>query len=425
MGDRVAALTGQIAQRRPTHAEVDLDAITDNVRQLAAHVAPAALCAVVKADGYGHGAVESARAACRGGAAWLAVALVEEGVQLRQAGVDGPILVLSEPPPEAEGDVADHRLTATVYSHAAIDRLAGSAAAADRCIDLHLKVDTGMHRVGAQPSEVLELAADIARCPQLRHTGTFTHLAVADAPDDPFTATQLRRFDDVLGSMRLRGFEPGIVHAANSAGALAHPAARYDMVRCGIAIYGQDPDVRCRAGEFGVGLRPAIRLVSAISHVKVLPAGERLSYGQRYELGTESVVVTVPIGYADGVPRRLSSVGGEVLIGGRRCPIAGRVTMDQILVDWGPPPAVGSDQTMPELGDPVVLLGGQGDASVGAWEWAMRLDTIAYEITCGISGRVPRRYTERSTDDDTIATTRPVPASLQAGVGPPGPEREQ
>ena len=418
-------MTDEIAQRRRTHAEIDLDAITDNVRQLAAHAAPAALCAVVKADGYGHGAVESARAARRGGAEWLAVALVEEGVQLRQAGIEGPILVLSEPPPEAARDVADHRLTATVYSHAAIDRLATAAAAVDGRIDLHLKVDTGMHRVGAQPGEVLDLAADIARRPQLRHAGTFTHLAVADAPDDPFTAAQLRRFDDVLSSMRSRSFDPGIAHAANSAGALAHPAARYDMVRCGIAIYGQDPDVGCRAAEFGVRLRPAIRLVSAISHVKVLPAGERLSYGQRYELAAESVVVTVPIGYADGVPRRLSSVGGEVLIGGRRCPIAGRVTMDQLLVDWGPPPTATSGESMPQLGDAVVLLGGQNDGFIGAWDWAICLDTIAYEITCGISGRVPRRYRGRSTDDDTIATTRPVPASLQAGVGPPGPERKQ
>ena len=425
MGDRVAVVTGEIAQRRPTHAEIDLGAITDNVRRLAAHAAPAALCAVVKADGYGHGAVEAARAALRGGAAWLAVALVEEGVQLRQAGIGGPILVLSEPPPEAGRDVADHRLTATVYSKAAIDHLSAAGAAVHQQIDVHLKVDTGMHRVGAQPGEVLDLAANIAGCPWLRHTGTFTHLAVADAPADPFTAAQIRRFDDVLSSLRSHGFDPGIVHAANSAGALAHPTARYDMVRCGIAIYGQDPDVGCRGVDFGVRLRPAIRLVSAINHVKVLPAGERLSYGQRYELGTESVVVTVPIGYADGVPRRLSSVGGEVLIGGRRCPIAGRVTMDQLLVDWGPPPTVGSVQEMPKPGDPVVLLGAQGDAFVGAWEWAMRLDTIAYEITCGISGRVPRRYNGRSVDDGATATTRPVPASSQAGFGPPGPEREQ
>lgn len=382
---------------RPTRAEVDLDAITANTRNLTSHVRPAALCAVVKADGYGHGAVESAFAALRGGATWLAVALVEEGVELRRGGVDAPILVLSEPPFGSSSDIVEHRLTATVYSHSKIELLAAASGAARGAIDVHLKVDTGMHRVGAQPAEVVDLAADIFTRPQLRHTGTFTHLAVADAPDDPYTAAQLRTFDEVLFELRAQGYDPGIVHAANSAGALAHPHARYDMVRCGIAIYGQDPDVGCRGRDFGVPLSPALRLVSEVSHVKVLPAGERLSYGLRYKLDYESVIATVPIGYADGVPRRLSSVGGEVLIGGQRRPIAGCVTMDQVLVDCGPPPT--TTDAMPRIGDPVVLLGGQGDGFVTAWDWAICLNTIAYEVTCGISGRVPRRYRRRDSID--------------------------
>ena len=409
---------------RPTRAEIDLGAITANARRLVDHVAPSVLCAVVKADGYGHGAVESARAAIAGGAMWLAVALVEEGVELRLAGIAAPILVLSEPPFGSGGELVGHRLTATVYSQQKVDHLVTAAAAAGGAIDVHVKVDTGMHRVGAQPDEVLDLVAAIKARPQLRHTGTFTHLAMADAPADPYTAGQLRRFDEVLSELRSAGHDPGLVHAANSAGALAHPSSRYDMVRCGIAIYGQDPDSGCRAADFGVPLVPALRLVSEISHLKVLPAGERLSYGLRYELDRESVIATVPVGYADGVPRRLSSVGGDVLVGGRRRRIAGRVTMDQVLVDCGPPPSVGADHEVLRIGDPVVLLGAQGDAFVSAWEWAMCLDTIAYEVTCGISGRVPRRYTHGTTDTGTERDRASGQASLHAGLELPRPERE-
>jgi alanine racemase len=378
---------------RPTVMQVDLDAITHNVRALRAAAATRHFCAVVKADGYGHGSVEAARAAQAGGATWLAVALVEEGVHLRQAGLDGPILVLSEPPPGAFDAVVQHGLVPTVYSAGAIAEAADAARRHGVVCEVHLKVDTGMHRVGAQPVEVVALAGRIDLDASLHLGGVWTHLAVADAPDDPYTAHQLGLLDATLTALAVAGIDHGMVHAANSAGTLAHPAARRDMVRCGIAIYGQDPDLALPAGRYGVTLRPALRLSSRVSHVKVLPAGERVSYGLAYRLEVPSVVATVPVGYADGVPRRLSAVGGAVLIGGRRRTMAGRVTMDQILVDCGPVDGAGAAEAGGVArGDEVVLLGSQGHETVTAWEWAQRLDTIAYEITCGMSRRPPRSY---------------------------------
>jgi alanine racemase len=370
---------------------VDLDAITANVRALIDVTGVPSACSVVKADGYGHGAVPAARAALRGGATWLAVALVEEAVELRAAGLDGPVLLLSEPPPGAEHAVVAHRVVPTLYSAGSIDRMARAAAAAGSGpVDVHLKVDTGMHRVGAQPEELPALARRVVEDGTLRLGGTCTHFAIADAPDDPYTAGQLARFRSAIAGLRAAGIDPGIRHASNSAGALFHPAARLDMVRLGIAQYGSTPDPGVDPRAVGVRLRPALSLVSEVSHVKVLPAGERLSYGLRYGLARRSVVATVPIGYADGISRRWSAVGGEVLIGGRRRPVAGRVTMDQLLVDCGP---ADDPASTVDRGDEVVLIGSQGGESITAWEWAGKLDTIAYEITCALTSRVPREYT--------------------------------
>jgi alanine racemase len=234
--------------------------------------------------------------------------------------------------------------------------------------------------------------AVLDRAPTLRLAGVFTHLAVADEPRDEFTATQLERFDEVLDRLRL---DPGLpadvlIHAANSAGALAHPAARRSLVRAGIAIYGVSPghgvDDLCDE------LRPALSLRARVSFVKPVAAGSRISYGLRHTFEHDTIVATVPIGYADGVPRRLSATGGEVLIGGRRCPIVGVVTMDQLMVDCGP---AGPDGDAVRPGDEVVLIGSQdglaGRTHIAAEDWADRLGTIAYEIVCGIGTRVPRR----------------------------------
>jgi alanine racemase len=367
---------------RPVWAEVDLGAVRRNAGRLAERVAPARLCAVVKAYGYGHGPVRVAEAALAGGASWLAVALVEEGAALRRAGITEPVLLLSEPPPAAMGAVVALDLTPAVYTAPGIAAAAEAVAASgrERPLPVHLKVDTGMNRVGASPAEALALALDVTRRPELELEGLWTHLAVADEPADEFTRLQLDRFEKARAELAGEGLHP-MLHAANSAAALVVPEARYDLVRCGIALYGLAPGP---ALEGCLPLEPALSLKARVSHVKRVDAGERISYGRRYAVTEGATVATVPIGYADGVPRRLSAVGGEVLLGGRRRPIAGTVTMDQLMVDCG-------DDAV-AVGDEVVLLGHQGAERIGAEEWAARLDTISYEIVCGIGARVPRVF---------------------------------
>ena len=401
--------TGVVERFRPAWAEVDLDAVRHNAAVLAATAGRSSLCAVVKADGYGHGAVPVARAAIDGGASWLAVALVEEAIVLREAGIHVPILLLSEPLPSAMAEAVRHRLVPTLYTHRGVEAL---SRAADRAggggppIEVHLKVDTGMHRVGADPADLVGLADQVTGDPALRLGALWTHLAVADG-DDPgdheFTALQLARFDRAVAGLRAAGIQPPMVHVANSAATVLVPNSRRDMVRCGIALYGVAPspaiatalagtDGGDRGGGGGEdlvtrGLSPVLSLRAQVAFVRELDAGARPSYGRRRPLPERSVVATVPIGYADGVPRRLLDGGVEVLIGGVRRPLAGVVTMDQIVVDCGPDdgraPAV-------RVGDEVVLIGRQGDQEITASEWARRLGTIAYEVLCGIGPRVPR-----------------------------------
>ena len=372
------------ARTRPAWVTVDLAAVRHNVAALVELVAPAAVCAVVKADGYGHGAVAVARAALEAGAQWLAVAVVDEGVELREAGVRAPVLLLAEPPLASFDEVVARHLTPVVYTAAGIDAVDTAAAMHGReHVGVHLKVDTGMHRVGAAPADAAALAGAVVSSRHLRLEGLLTHFPVADEPDrDADTKAQLERFEEVRDALAGAGIVPEVVHAANSAAAIAFEGARYDLVRCGIAVYGCPPSPAL-AGR--VDLRPALSLSAEVSFVKTVPAGEGLSYGLRYTCPERTVVATVPLGYADGVTRRLSAVGGEVLIGGRRYPMAGTVTMDQLLVDCGPDADV-------QLGDEVVLLGRQGEEEITADEWAARLDTVNYEVVCGMGPRVPRRY---------------------------------
>jgi alanine racemase len=329
--------------------------------------------------------VPVARAALDAGASWLGVARVEEGIQLRDAGIDAPVLLLSEAPPWAADTVVEHGITPVVYTEAGIDAVAKAVAAAAGSVPspagVHLKIDTGMHRVGCAPEQAIALAEQIAARDEVYLAGVCTHLAIADDPADPYTGQQLGAFDRALRELAARGITAPIVHAANSAATLACPAARYDLVRVGIGVYGIAP-----ADGFApdADLRPALSLRARVTMVKSLPRAARLSYGLRYEMAQPGRVATVPAGYADGVPRNLGLVGGEVLIRGRRFPIAGVVTMDQLMVDAG-------DEHV-EVDDEVVLLGRQGDEEVTAHEWARRLGTIAYEIVTGIGARVPRRY---------------------------------
>lgn len=366
---------------RAARAEVDLGAIAHNVALLRELVAPAEVCAVVKADGYGHGAIAVAEAALGAGASSLAVALVEEGAVLRKAGITAPILLLSQPRLD-DIEIALHfDLQLSLYTAEAVEAAADAAVAQDLVAPVHLKVNTGMNRVGAPLDEVVALAKAVDAQPGLVLEALWTHCAVADEPDHPFTDEQLDRFDRVVGALDAAGLRPRRLHAANSAAALEHPRARYDMVRCGISLYGIPPSPAL-AGR--IDLRPALTLRAEVSLVKRVRAGEGVSYGLAHTFDRDTTVATVPIGYADGVPRRLSSVGGAVLIGGRRRPVVGVVTMDQLMVD------VGDDPVAP--GDEVVLLGAQGRDHIDADDWAVPLGTIAYEIVCGIGPRVPRVY---------------------------------
>ena len=367
-------------------ADVDLAAISANASLLAQRAGDAALCAVVKGWGYGHGMTRAASAAVAGGAQWLGVALVSEAVELRRH-LDEPILLLAEPPLRQLVDVA--RLVdvrPTLYTAEAIQAAAKAVRDVGRTtrLPVHLKVDTGMHRVGAAPEAMTHLAELVASSEELSLEGLCTHLAVSEDPDgDAFTAQQLAAFEAVRRDLAAAGMTPAMLHVANSGATLRHPAAAYDMVRCGIAVYGIAPAPRLPEAE---GLRRAMALKARVSFVKRVRAGEGVSYGLHHHCETPTVIATVPIGYYDGVPRRLGLVGGEVLIGGRRRPVVGAVTMDQLMVDCG-------DDEDVRVRDEVVLFGQQGGEEITAWDWAERLDTIAYEIVCGISiQRVPRRY---------------------------------
>lgn len=404
MSEGRGPITG--AATRRVWAEVDLGAIRHNAAVLARLAAPAELCAVVKAGAYGHGPVEASRAALAGGASWLAVAFVEEGAVLREAAITAPILVLSEPPAEAMTDVVGLGLVPTVYTQAGVEA-AAKAVAARRASDpgyrqlpVHVKVDTGMHRVGAPPAAAIEVAIAVEDHDELRLEGLFTHFALADEPDDALTARQADLFDSAVSELAARGVRPPMLHACNSAATVLFPALRHQLVRCGITVYGVGPTAAMGAE---LGLRPALSLRARISHLTSVAAGEGVSYGHRHRCSQASTVATVPIGYADGLAWRLGCSHGEVLIGGRRRPIAGRVTMDQVMVDCG-------DDTEVAVGDEVVLLGTQGAQCIDAWEWADRLGTIAYEVLCGIGPRVPRLTVDNGLD-------RPVSAP-----GPSGPQ---
>ncbi len=362
---------------RPTVVEVDLEAVRHNVRRLKPRGAE--LMAVVKADAYGHGDLEVARAALEAGATRLGVALVEEGIGLREGGIQAPILVLSEVPRGAERDALASDLTPTVYTRAGLDALADAAKALapQAPVGVHVKLDTGMHRVGLWPPEDAPAFCRAVLDAGLGLEGVWTHFATAEA-DEPTTRAQLARLLAAVEALKAEGIAPGLVHAANSAATILYPESHLDLVRPGAALYG------LAAGPgLAEGLRPAMTLRSAVMLAKRLPAGERVSYGHRLTLERDAWVATVPVGYGDGYPRRLSS-RAEVLIGGRRHRVAGTVTMDQLLVDCG--------THEPHEGDEVVLLGSQGDERITAEELADIVGTIGYEIATAISERVPREH---------------------------------
>lgn len=356
---------------RPTWAEVDLSTIKSNLKRLRARAGKAKVMFVVKANAYGHGAAACAKAA-RGSADWLGVSSVEEGVVLRQAGIAAPILVLGSLYPfESFLAAAEFKLTPTVASFESARRLVEAASRVGRRLGCHLKIDTGMGRIGVSPAAAAAVARFIASEKAISLDGVYTHLASAE--DDPaFTRVQLARFREVLRGLPTAA-KP-VIHAANSAATLRAPAARFDLVRPGGAIYGL-----CER------FPGALSLKSKIVYLKSVAKGATVSYGATWRAPGARRIATVPIGYADGLSRRLSG-RGEALVGGRRCPIAGRVTMDMIMLDVTrcPEARVGAD---------VVLIGAQGRERITAEDVAKQTGTISYEVTCALTARVPRTYT--------------------------------
>jgi alanine racemase len=372
---------------RPAWAEVSASAIAHNVQALKSVIGAAQLCAVVKANGYGHGAELVAKAALVGGADMLAVAIVDEGIELRHDGVTAPILLLAEVAPDAIADALANELTVTIASIDGANAVVACAASLGGVHKVHVKVDTGMGRMGVAPDAVDDVVDLLVSSRSIELEGIYTHLSVADgssADDRAFTRGQIGQFGEVVVALALRGVTPRLVHIANSAGALGYPEARLSMVRAGLSIYGYLPNAWLASAleEKKVRLETALTLRAKVSAVRRAQVGNRPSYGRHRALDAPATLATIPFGYADGYPRRLFAAGAEVLINATRYPLAGMVTMDQLVVDCGDDPV--------QPGDDVVLLGRQGGEEITADEWASRADTISWEILCGIGARVPR-----------------------------------
>jgi len=370
---------------RPTWAEIDLAALAHNLRLIRKRIGPdVRILAAVKANAYGHDAVECARRLEKEGADWFGVAIPEEGIELRSAGITRPVLCLGGFWQGQESACIQQHLTPVIYRLDILDALNSAAADAHATIDVHVKIDTGMGRLGIRVDEVSDFAEAIKRFPHVRVDGLMTHLAAADEVSlESFTEQQLDRFEEAVRGFRAHGFEPGYIHAANSAAAFAHARARGNMVRPGGALYGFTRDV-FPANMAVPELKAVMSVHSRIALLKSVPAGEKLGYGCTFETSRESLIATIPIGYDDGYRRALSN-RGRVIVRGKWAPVVGRVSMDLTLVDVTEIAGVAE-------GDQVTMLGRQGDLEITAEELGQLAGTISYEITCGISNRVPRIY---------------------------------
>lgn len=369
----------------PVWAEVDLGAIRHNVKLLKAAASGAEVMGVVKGYAYGHGNPASARAMLEGGATRLGVARVAEASHLRDTGIGAPIHLFTEPPPEAAPLMLALDLIPAVYTPAFAHALSEAAVDAGRVVPIHLKIDTGMHRVGVVAGDVSAVVKEVRALPGIEIEGVWSHLAVADVIDHSETRKQLDLFVDLAGKIERSGVPLRYKHIANSAAALSMPQSHFDLVRCGIASFGLLP-----GPDFaGVAdLRPALALRARVNMVKELASGEGLSYGLTYKLRHAGTVVTVPVGYADGYDRRLSGTA-DVIIHGLRHRVSGMVCMDQFLVNMGSADA--------EVGATATLIGADGDDRITAEELALHVGTINYEITTRVASRVPRLYLNEGT----------------------------
>lgn len=377
---------------------IDLDAVEKNVQNLKAMTPPSCRFMVVaKADGYGHGAVHTAQKALQSGASWVGVARLHEAVELRDAGIRAPILVLGYIHPLQAAQAADLDIAVTVYGLDMATQLSCQAKAFATPLKVHLKADTGMGRVGvileknpadeAARKKVIQAIREIMALPGLDVQGIYTHFAAADSKDKTYTRLQIEIFDTLLFDLKKAGIDIEIRHAANSAGIIEFPQAHYDMVRAGISLYGLYPSKDVDHSR--VRLFPAMTLKSVVTSVRKVPKGFFVSYGMTHETQTETILASVPIGYADGFSRLFSS-NGQMLVKGRTAPVVGRVCMDQTIIDVGHIPGV-------NVGDEVVLMGSQGRETLGADDLADRIRTINYEIVSALTARVKRIYTGSGT----------------------------
>lgn len=376
---------------RRTWAEIDLDAAAHNFAAVREAANPgAAVCCVVKADAYGHGAVRMSQEFEALGADCFAVSNLEEALQLRLSGISRPVIVLGFTPAEEAKKLAENDISQCVYSTEYAHELSKYASAANVTVKIHIKVDTGMSRLGfyfqdinRDEAAVQEILA-VCALPGLYPEGIFTHFAVSDSgrDGDAFTMRQFGCFKEMIETLLREGVAFDVRHCANSAAVFDYPLSHLDMVRAGIVIYGLEPSGELRNQP---KLQPVLSLRSVVSHVKILQPGATVSYGRAFTADRELKTATVPVGYADGYPRKLSEGGAAVLIHGQRCPILGRVCMDQLMVDVSALEAV-------NIGDTVTLIGRDGSEEITADELAEREGTINYEVVCGLSKRVPRVY---------------------------------
>lgn len=366
---------------RSAYVEIDLAALRQNLRGIKNRVHPAKVMAVVKADAYGHGAVAIANAALQAGAEYLAVALVEEGIELRQAGILAPILVFGGVMPDQIPLFREYQLEMTVYTAEIAKLVAQHYNQRGETAKIHVKIDTGMNRVGVNWKAADELIQKIRQLPGLEIIGLSTHFATSDEKDKQFANLQLSRFKQVIAELSDNGIEIPLKHAANSGAILDLPDAYFDMVRPGIMMYGWYPS---RETSESVAIQPVMRFKTRVLHVKSIAANETVSYGRKFKAEVPTRIVTLPVGYADGYNRLLSN-RGRVLINGDSFPVVGRVCMDLIHAD------IGENQKI-KPGDEVVLWGKQGDAEISVYEICELLETIPYEVCCWVSKRVPRIY---------------------------------
>ena len=365
-----------------TWAEIDLEAIRKNVRSFVRHVGSTVqVMAVVKANAYGHGAVPVARAALEAGATRLAVHRLTEGIELRQAGIEAPVLVMGYTPPTGADAFVQWNLTPSTITPEFAQALSASAAAQGKTMPVHVKVDTGMSRYGLLPAEVVPFLQAARALPGIRVEGLFTHFATADASDQTWVRQQIAEFDQVIAAIRNTGMDIPIIHAANSATTMKLPEAHYNAVRPGIAMYGMNPSSEW---EPAFELYPALTLKSTVSRVRELPVGAGVSYGRTFVTNRPTTAALVPVGYGDGYHRILSNKG-IVLVHGQRAPIIGRVCMDQFVIDVTGIPGV-------QQNDEVVLVGRQGAERVSAEEVGRLAGSINYEVTTGLLPRVVRKY---------------------------------